>query len=320
MTDLYYAIAAYNEENRIGRCLDSIAQQKLGNLRTETIVCLNGCNDRTADVVLERRKRHPVLNIRTLHSKKGKVFAHNEIVHNIHDPTKPVAFVDADVALDRDAIGILYGELGRINSLQAVGGHSVPYRPEGMSPWQAFLYEILHARSLFPMSEISVNDVSHYKLFADTHPQTDADPEFEKKSKIYFHGRLFMLRNNRVFEMPEDENLADDSFLPNSIHTRYGPGSSRVRYDAIAYYEPYLSLHQHFRAYRRVDAQLRYLDANFKNFRESREMERTKLDWEYIRSTGIPNVLRFAAYSAVRDLEHAAYRVLPDQSPTDLWK
>ncbi len=51
-----------------------------------------------------------------------------------------------------------------------------------------------------------------------------------------------MLRNKGVFDMPGNENLADDSFLPNMIHTRYGPGSSRTRYDAIAYYEPYLSL------------------------------------------------------------------------------
>ena len=232
----------------------------------------------------------------------------------------PIAFVDGDVHLDRRCCGILYRELKKLDDLQAVGGWPVPYRPANLSLWESFLYETLHARALFPKAEVSVHDVSDYKPFAVTHPQPEIDSDFEKRSKIYFHGRLFMLRNKDVFEMPEDENLADDSFLPNMIHTKYGPGSSRTRYDAIAYYEPYLSLRDHFRAYRRVDAQLRYLDSHFEEFARSREMEQTRLDWSYIRSEGLTNVLCFVAYSIIRKAEHIGYRLLSDCPPADLWK
>ncbi|MFA4819439.1 MAG: glycosyltransferase family A protein [Candidatus Aenigmatarchaeota archaeon] len=320
MAKLHYGIAAYNEESRIGECLESLAVQEIDGTQVETIVCLNGCNDNTGVVVREAQKRYPKLNIRISHSKKGKVFAHNEIVRQTEDDGEPVAFVDGDVRLDSKAINILYRELQEVDSLQAVGGLPVPYRPSDLSLWESFLYEVLHARALFPQSEVSTHDVSSYKPFADTKPQSGIDPNFEKRSKIYFHGRLFMLRNKGVFQMPEDGNLADDSFLPNMIHTKYGPGSSRTCYGAIAYYEPYLSLRDHFNAYRRVHAQLRYLDRHFEEFTQSREMEQTKLDWDYIRSTGLANVARFAVYSLIRRTENALYRLLPELPPTELWK
>ena len=320
MADLYYGIAACNEENRIGKCFESLALQDIDGAEVETIVCLNGCNDGTGIAVEEAQKKYPKLNIKVVHSRKGKVFAHNEIIRQIREDEKTVAFVDGDVHLDKRAIGILYRELEELNCLQAVGGWPVPYRPANLSLWESFLYEILYARALFPKAEVSVHDVSDYKPFADTHPQPEIDSDFEKRSKIYFHGRLFMLRNKGIFEMPEDENLADDSFLPNMIHTNYGPGSSRTRYDAIAYYEPYLSLPNHFKAYQRVDAQLRYLDSHFKEFTKSREMEQTRLDWDYIRSEGLTNILRFVAYSIIRKAEYIGYRLLPKRSPAELWK
>lgn len=320
MADIYYGIAAYNEERRIGECLDSLALQTVDGAEVETFVCLNGCTDNTERAVLESQRRHPKLNIRIAHSKKGKVFAHHEIVRQIPDSTKPIAFVDGDVHLDTRAVDILCRELADTDYLKAVGGWPVPYKPRDLSLWESFLYETLHARALFPEAEVSVHDVRRYKPFADTHPQPGIDPEFEKMSKIYFHGRLFMLRNKDVFEMPEDGNLADDSFLPNMIHTKYGPGSSRTRYDAIAYYEPYLSLRDHFRAYRRIDAQLKYLDRNFGELSESREMEQTRLDWDYILSTGLANTLRFAAYSAIIHSERFGYKLFPDRSPAELWR
>lgn len=252
MPDLYYGIAACNEESHIGECLESLIMQDLDGAEVETIVCLNGCDDRTGAVVVESQRRYPNLNIKLAQSKKGKVFAHNEIIRQINEKSKPIAFIDGDVHLDKQCIDILYRELDTIDELQAVGGWPTPYRPRNLSIWELFLYETLHARALFPEAEISINDVSKYKPFADVYPQPRVSPEFEKKSKIYFHGRIFMLRNREVFEMPEDENLADDSFLPNMIHTKYGPGSSRTRFDAIAYYEPYISLREHFRVYRRI--------------------------------------------------------------------
>jgi glycosyltransferase involved in cell wall biosynthesis len=320
MADLYYGIAACNEENRIGKCLESLVLQDIDGAEVETIVCLNGCNDGTGTTVEEVKKKYPKLNIKVVQSRKGKVFAHNEIIRQINEDVKAVAFVDGDVHLDKSAIGILYRELKKLDCLQAVGGWPIPYRPVDLSIWESVLYEILHARAFFPKAEVSALDVSDYKPYADMHPQPELDPDFEKRSKIYFHGRLFMLRNKSVFKMPEDQNLADDSFLPNMIHTKYGPGSTRTRYDAIAYYEPYLSLVDHFKAYQRVDAQIRYLDGHFEEYAKSREMEQTRLNWQYIRSEGVANFLRFVAYSIIKNTECIGYRLLPEKSPAQLWR
>ena len=320
MADLYYGIAAWNEENRIGKCLESLAVQDIDGAEIETIVCLNGCNDRTGEIVLASQKRYPHLNMKIAHSKKGKVFAQNEIVRQISEDRKPVAFVDADVHLDPSAISILYQELERLNDLKAVGGWPIPYRPSGLSLWESFLYEVLHARALFPQVEVSVHDVSDYKPFVNTSPQPAVSFDFERRAKIYFHGRLFMLRNKAIFGMPEDDNVADDSFLPNMINTLYGHGSIRTRYDALAYYEPYLSLGDHFMTYRRVYAQLRYLDDKFGEFAEARKMEQTRLDWDYIQSLGTTNMLRFIAYSLIRKSEQTAYRFLSEKSAAELWK
>ena len=37
MADLYYGIAAYNEESRIGECLDSLALQGIDGADVETL-------------------------------------------------------------------------------------------------------------------------------------------------------------------------------------------------------------------------------------------------------------------------------------------
>ena len=58
--DLYYCIAAYNEEDNIEKCLDSLAGQEFrGDL--ETIICLNGCTDKTQSKVEEAIEKFSVI-------------------------------------------------------------------------------------------------------------------------------------------------------------------------------------------------------------------------------------------------------------------
>ena len=143
-------------------------------------------------------------------------------------------------------------------------------------------------------------------------------PEFEIKSKIYFHGRAFMMRNANFFEMPEDSNVADDTYLPNMIHTKFGPGTIRTRFDAFAYYKPYTSLRDHYRAYRRVFWDLDNIDKR-PEFRVSRRMEETRLDWKFILSQGPEITAKFFAYSAIVLGERALYQLLLKRSLSEVW-
>ncbi len=319
MTDLYYCIAAYNEEENLPVCLQSLARQDV-TADLETLICLNGCTDNTEKAAIEAAKEYPGLNISIIHSKHGLVYAQNRIIQQIQNRKAPLLFVDADVSLDEHCVPIMKQELEGLDTLLVVGGWPIPSKQSHMSPWQNFLYHTLHVRALFPESEVSVHDVSSFKQYVDEKPQPTVSAEFEKRSKIYFHGRVFMLRNADVFEMPEDRNLADDTYLPNMIHYKHGPSIIRTRFDAVGHYSPYLSLKNHFKTYRRVYLQKRYLDMTNPQFAGIRELERSRLNWRFIVSKGLLVTARFATYSLIRSLEETAYRLLPKPEPADLWR
>ena len=316
--DIYCGIAAHNEAEGIVDCLSSLANQDI-DLEMETIICLNGCTDDTERRVDEAKNRFPKLNIRKVHSKKGKSYAQNAIVRRIENKNIPLAFIDADVILDKKCIRTLYEELCNLNQLLVVGAWPVPHKPEGMSLWKRFLYDVLHVRAFYPESEISRHDVSRFKEYVMSNPQPVVNPNFEVRSKTYFHGRIFMMRNAEIFEMPEDKNVADDTFLPNMIHTRFGPGTIRTRYDALVHYKPYLSLREHFKTYRRIFLDKLHLDRRFKEFKESRHYEETKLDWKFILSQELDISMKFLVYSVIRNVEEVCYRLLPKKQISDVW-
>ena len=316
--DLYYGIAAYNEEDHIGDCLDSLAQQDFdGNL--ETIVCLNGCTDRTEEAVSQAKEKHDRLNIQVIHSEKGIAFAQNAIVHHASNRSVPLLFVDADVTLDSKCSGILYDELEENKPLVVAGAWPVPKKPESMSLRESFLFHVLHVRAHYPQAEISVNDVSEFKFFVDKHPQPNISPEFERKSKIYFHGRAFMVRNADLYDIPSRRDVCDDTYMPNLIHTEHGPGTIRIRYDALVFYVPYTSLREHFKVYRRIFLDLRHIDRTNEAFQDSREMERTKLYWDYILKQDTTTIAKFMIYAAITRAEDLCYHVLPKRGLADMW-
>lgn len=316
--DLYYCIAAYNEEDHIEDCLDSLVQQDFGG-NLETIVCLNGCTDKTEEKVSEAREKYGQLAIQIIHSEKGIAFAQNAIVQSVTNKSVPLLFVDADVSLDTQCAGILYSELDENSPLIVAGAWPVPKKPETMDHWESFLFHVLHARANYPEAEVSVHDVSQFKRFVDEHSQPNIPADFEKKSKIYFHGRAFMVRNADFYDIPTRGDVCDDTYMPNLIHTEHGPGTIRTRYDALAFYNPYLSLREHFKIYRRIFLDLRNIDKTNELFRESREMERTRLDWQFILKQDLPTVAKFIMYAAITGVENLAYHVLPKKNLSDIW-
>jgi len=316
--DVYYGIPVYNEEGNLLNCLESLERQRFDG-SVETLICLNGCTDSSESEAQEAKERYPELNIRVIRSqKRGKAFAQNQIIRSVKDKTVPIAFIDADVVLEENCIAILHRELRDLRQLIAVGTWPEPRRAENLSFWERFLYRILHMRAFYPGAQVSRHDVSAFKGFVKEKPQPTISPEFEMRSKIFFHGRAFMLRNAGFFHLPEEANVADDTYLPNFIHTRYGPGTIRARYDAKIFYKPYLSLKQHFRAYWRVYSDLRKMD-NEGMFAESRKMEKTKLDWGFILSKGIVTALEFVVYKIITRIEGIIYRLLPEKEPSEIW-
>lgn len=316
--DVYCCIAAYNEEKYIGRCLDSLAAQDFPG-RMCTLVCLNGCNDSTRQIVLKKRRQYARLHIHIIQSKKGLAFAQNALVQAVEHTDSRILFVDADVIVAPSTVRVLYEELDAIDTLIVAGSWPVPMEPQKASFWQWTLYYVLHARAHYPESEVSVRDVRAYKPYAYSRPQPAITPSFEARSKIYFHGRAFMLRSGEYFSLPEDPEVVDDTYIANYVHTHYGPATIRTRYDARVLYDPYLSLAAHFRVYRRIFHDKRVLDARFPEFASVRALERTCLDWRFIASQGFNVLLRFLAYRSVNIFENIVFRLMPSRKVSDLW-
>jgi len=315
---IYYCLPTYNEEKNILDCIQSLSSQDI-NLDVETIICLNGCTDNTEKKVDIAIKEFPKLNIRKIHSKRGKSYSQNAIINTISDKTKPLVFIDADMILKKDCIKILYKELMRVNSLLVVGSWPLPKNLSSKSLFKRLWYEIFHVRAFHPESEISKNNVLKFKNYVKKYPQPNINPNFEIKSKIYFHGRTFMIRNAEIFKLPSRKDVADDTFLPNVLHTLFGPGIIRTRYDAIVNYTPYTSLKTHFNTYRRIFLDKRQIDSKFPIFRESRFYEQTILNWNYILKQKMKIIFKFALYALVTRLENVLFSLLPKKQLHEIW-
>jgi glycosyltransferase involved in cell wall biosynthesis len=114
-------IAACDEERGIRGALESVAAQDWDG-EIEIVVCANGCGDRTEEVVRAFAALRPVRLLST--AEQGKPLAWNLLVRAAaHDL---IAFVDADVRLAPDAVGVLVRRLDASRELVAVGALSLP--------------------------------------------------------------------------------------------------------------------------------------------------------------------------------------------------
>jgi len=314
-------IPACNEEESINSCLEAVLRE-ISSLKTAVLVCLNGCTDRTEKKVLEIKRRNPNVDIRILHSQAGLAFALNAIVDAAKaiDPQAPLALVDADVVLSDGFLEIVHEELERNSDLLIVGGWPMPNLRKDISRYRLLLQKILHARALYPEAEISVHDVSAFKRYVMAHPQPDITPEAEARSKIYFHGRCYVLRSPSYFNMPANKDVVDDTYLSNYIHTNFGPGTIRIRYDALAFYKPIKSLREHFFTYWRYFLDKKNLDHRHKEFKVSRHFEKTKLNWSYINRQKYTTIIIFYMYTIISTLERLCFSVLPSVPVGKLWK
>ena len=219
MKQISVGIPIYNEENNIEKCIISLNSEiKKLNLKINIYLCLNGCNDNSEKIAEKIKIMFPNLNIKIIKSNKGKLNAQEKIINEI-DNDFPIVFMDSDIELKNDSIKIVLNELKENKELIAVGAFPIAKKYKGLNPWKIFLDNILNIRSRFPMAEISKYNVSHYHKLAIKKPQfINTNPKHELKSKIFFHGRLFILRSKKYWNKPEKLGIVgDDSYLPDYI-------------------------------------------------------------------------------------------------------
>jgi len=321
MGKIYFSIPVYNEEKNLSKFIRSLSESTkfLKNFK-ETFFCLNGCKDNSEKIIKENIKKFPHLNIKLLKSKKGKINAQKEII--LHQKEgHPIFFLDADTKLKKNSIKIILKELNENKELIAVGGFPIAKKYSGKNLWKRFLDNILNIKSRHPMSEISKLNVEKYHALAISHPQNlNTRKEHELKSKIFFHGRIFCLRSKKYWDYPKKKGIVgDDSYLPDYITYNYGKNKIRIRYDALTYYQPFLSLKKHYITYKRVYFDLKNLKKKYPKFKEIREHSALKLDWRYINSLKYSEKIKFYIFTLIRFFEKKIFELSLNKNPKKIW-
>lgn len=121
---LTVGIPAYQEEQAIGRTLETILSQELpSNVSLDIVVCAREGTDKTEEIVMGLTDTHPEIRLlRTdLH---GKPIAWNSIVRAASD-SDIFVFCDADIELKTNALLLLHRSLKEDPRLKLVGAHLI---------------------------------------------------------------------------------------------------------------------------------------------------------------------------------------------------
>ncbi|MBS3095610.1 glycosyltransferase [Candidatus Woesearchaeota archaeon] len=129
--ELSIVIPAYNEEERISKTLKKYTNFFNKRLDYEILVVLNGCKDKTLDIVKKYAgKNVKYINIKEAIGKGGAVIEGFNIVGG-----KYMAFVDADSSTEPDQLYYIYNRLknsdydGVIGSRWCKGAKIMKYQP-----------------------------------------------------------------------------------------------------------------------------------------------------------------------------------------------
>lgn len=321
MKKISVAIPIYNEGESLRKFIESLIGQ-LESFEYKVYFCFNGCTDDSEKILKEIIETTPLSKMCILHSQRGKTCAQNTIVKEITKDGRsdyPILFLDSDIVLGDNVVLRLYEELIRVSTLKAVGATTCPLDYDENTKAK-LTYLILNIRNIHPLSQIAKNDVSVYKEYVDKFPQPGITPENEKTTKIFFHGRCYMLRDARCFSIPENEDMADDTYLPNYIHSQFGPSSIRNIFDAVVYYKAYTSFRVHFKTYRRIEYNLKRMDKKYPGYSKIRYAEQLKMNWQYIFKLSKKEIALFTLHLLWLKLEKLCYKLLPARSLEDLWK
>jgi len=164
----------------------------------------------------------------------------------------------------------------------------------------------LNCRAYFPKSEIAINYAPQFHPYADIDRQVIGS-DFEKKSKIYFHGRCFALKNQAVWDVPLN-SIGEDTYLDRSIHHRFGPGSIRNIFDVHINYHVITSLLTYLKIYYRIHKDLLELKTKNPQFDQNREFSKTQLDWRYIKTLSWYWLFIFSIYYLLRKISRYLFK------------
>ena len=299
-------IAAYNEENNIGKCLSYLKSQlkELNLLKSsEIIVCLNGCNDKTGKIV-KRFKKDSLNKLRIIHARKGKLNAHKKILEKINHKN-PVLFCDADVLVPKETILAIIRTFDEDKNAKVVSGYPSTIEPYKTNWYQKIIYYVLNLKRIHPKIEVAKADVSKY------HGLKEKD-SFIKRSRIYFHGRFFGIKNKDVYKFPKKGSKirGDDTFLTRVALLKFGPGSIKVLFSSPVYCMPLHSIKDYLKSEYRIRKDIDMIKQEYPEFDEINKNTKMTLNWEYYKTLDIENKVYALLFLILKSYEKYSYILL----------
>ncbi len=104
-------VPAYNVQDYIGECIESIINQSLKDI--EIIIIDDGSDDKTLSIIKEYEKKHPKLKV--IHTEnRGVSAARNLAIEN--SIGEYISFVDGDDYINQDMLKLLYNKCVSLNA------------------------------------------------------------------------------------------------------------------------------------------------------------------------------------------------------------
>lgn len=121
-------IPAYNEENKIKKCLSSVLDQVLEKeVKLNVIIVANACDDNTACVAIKFITDNHIDNWHVLSIKtRGKCNALNMALSQVDIRSKYIGYMDADCELEKNAVFYTYSAFKNNHDLKLVGALDLP--------------------------------------------------------------------------------------------------------------------------------------------------------------------------------------------------
>lgn len=250
-------VPVYNEEQTLERSmrfLESAAIKTISetNFGIDVILCINDCTDNSEGVAKDIAS-DCIVPVHVIKSeKRGMVLAQTAALEYAKEYLQPgiITFLDADALIREDVLWKFIKQYAKHHDLMMVGAHPFPIVPRNLSVHDRIIHQMLNFRAYHPKSQLAVHDVSAYHPYAYSDPQP-IGAEFELRSKIMIHGRCFSIRDYSVWDVPLDA-VGEDLWLNLSVNKRYGPGSSRLLYDANVDFYPIDDIEHYIRVYARI--------------------------------------------------------------------
>lgn len=323
--NVFICIPAKNEANTLPANIESIVRA-IAFARDEfdcnygIYISVNDSTDNTLKVAKHLAKNIKTVPIVVIESAKGVTQAETACINEVKkiDEESVVIFSDADCILSKNLIVLFLKQFYKHPELKVVGAHPVPLSVNKFNLIKRFKSKILNFRAYYPKSQIARIYAPQYHPYADIDPQP-VGSEYEKKSKTYFHGRCFAIRDTSVWNMPKWA-VQEDTYLDVYVNKKYGPGSIRVLYNANVFFNPITSLRKYIATYARIykDKEILRKDNTFK---KQFEYSGTTLDWEYIKTLNFIDRLCAKIYFYLNKLIYKMFKkgLFVNKSIDQLW-